>query len=250
MPDNSRKQLSFTTDVVLLSVLLTSTLMGGYLLHQNHLKRIRNSSCVPASFMRKKHLKGFVTSVGDGDNFHFYHTPGGKLLGWGIFRELPPVNKRKSVIKTRTGKTKTMLWSQETLHIRLCGIDAPECAHFGKPAQPYSDEALQWLRNRILGTSVKVLPLATDQYGRTVAEVQVKGNKWYNSFRTYNLSAEMLRAGYATIYEARSGAEFNGHKAWFLALEAEAKRKKRGMFIQGKKLITPREYKNQIKAGK
>jgi hypothetical protein len=24
-----------------------------------------------------------VTSVGDGDNFRIYHTPGGRLAGWG-----------------------------------------------------------------------------------------------------------------------------------------------------------------------
>lgn len=42
----------------------------------------------PGSF-RKRSIFGQVTRVGDGDNFHLYHTPGGRLTGWGWLRKVP-----------------------------------------------------------------------------------------------------------------------------------------------------------------
>lgn len=30
---------------------------------------------------------------------------------------------------------------QKQISVRLAGVDAPECAHFGMPAQPYGEEA-------------------------------------------------------------------------------------------------------------
>jgi len=31
--------------------------------------------------------------------------------------------------------------SKDTIGIRLAGVDAPECAHFGQPGQPFGEEA-------------------------------------------------------------------------------------------------------------
>lgn len=44
---------------------------------------------VKTGFLRRRKLLGKVTSVGDGDNFHFFHTPGGRLAGWGWARRVP-----------------------------------------------------------------------------------------------------------------------------------------------------------------
>ncbi|CAG8732981.1 7015_t:CDS:2, partial [Acaulospora colombiana] len=113
---------------------------GGIRVYKGFFKRIRNSEQVSSSdFEKKRWIKGVVTSVGDADNFRLYHTPG---FGWNWplkFRRVPSSAKDLK---------------EETLHIRMMGIDAPEAAHFGKPAQPYAEEALEWLRNAVLGKRV------------------------------------------------------------------------------------------------
>jgi endonuclease YncB( thermonuclease family) len=57
---------------------------------------------------------------------------------------------------------------RETIHVRLAGIDAPESGHFGMPAQPFSQEAKQWLSDRLLHRIVTIQPLRRDQYHRLV----------------------------------------------------------------------------------
>ncbi|ODQ78370.1 hypothetical protein BABINDRAFT_162607, partial [Babjeviella inositovora NRRL Y-12698] len=89
-----------------------------------------------------------VIFVGDGDNFRFYHTPDGFLTGWGWLCVMPPINKRG--------------YGKETLNVRLCGVDAPERAHWGNPAQPFSEEVLIWLRSYLVGRRMRIKPLSID----------------------------------------------------------------------------------------
>lgn len=245
----SASESMLSPQVVFSTTIVTSTILASVYFYKNYLRRIPNSSFIPPKYFRSRRLLGVVTSVGDGDNFHFFHTPGGLLAGWGWIRPIPEAVKksnrgRKPLAKAENCVKKTVV--KQTIHVRLNGVDAPECAHFGKPAQPYAQEALAWLRSTLLDRRVRLLPLAPDQYGRTVGEVHVQGNRWYNFFRKFNVSAEMLKNGWATLYEAKSGAEFNGRKALFQSLQAEAQRKRKGIFIQ-KKFETPREYKNKYK---
>lgn len=168
-------------------------------------------------------LHGKVTRVGDGDNFRFYHTPGGPFMGWGWLRKVP--EKRKDL-------------KDETLMIRLCGVDAPERSHFGNPAQPFSEEALRWLQNYLMGRSVTITPYSIDQYKRVVARAQV----WKPTGRK-DVSAEMLRNGLAVVYESKTGAEFGENEQLYRKLEAKAKAKKMGLWSLGRKLVTPGTYK-------
>lgn len=57
----------------------------------------------------------------------------------------------------------------ETIHIRIAGVDAPENAHFGQPAQPHAKESLEWLRSTIIGKKMRCQLLAKDQYNRIVS---------------------------------------------------------------------------------
>jgi len=129
-------------------------------------------------------------SVGDADNFRFFHTPGGRLLGWGWLRPVPI--SRKDISK------------QGTIHIRLAGIDAPEGAHFGNAAQPYAVEAQAWLTNYVLGKRVRVTLLSRDRYERVVCSVKI----WKWGIRR-DVSLEMAKAGWAEVYD-NSGAEYGG----------------------------------------
>ncbi|CCH42615.1 hypothetical protein BN7_2159 [Wickerhamomyces ciferrii] len=206
--------------------MLTSSVFGGYKFYRRFLKPIKTVQNIPSSYFHKKKMLGKVTSVGDGDNFHFYHTPGGILGGWHWLRKTPQTNQKGL--------------RSETLHVRLCGVDAPERSHFGKPAQPYSDEALGWLRSFILGKRVRVKPLALDQYGRVVGKATV-----WTLFGRKNVSLEMIKNGVGIVYEGKSSAEFDGDEMIFRENERRAKKARKGLWASKRKLQTPGEFKKQ-----
>lgn len=172
-------------------------------------------------------LRGKVLAVGDGDGMRVFHTPGGVLAGWGWLRRPPPVQAR--------GVAAT------TILVRLAGVDAPEMAHFGHPAQPYAKELLQWLRSYVLGRYVWIKPLAPDQYQRCVARCWVLRPTGFK-----DVAKEMVRNGIGVVYEGSSQAQFDGQEAVYRRLEAEAKRKRRGLW--GSKVKeTPLQYKKRVR---
>ena len=71
------------------TVLVTTTVLVSVRVYRSYLRRIPAATHVQPSFFRKRSLFGRVTSVGDGDNFHLFHTPGGRLAGWGWLRSVP-----------------------------------------------------------------------------------------------------------------------------------------------------------------
>ena len=78
--------------------------------------------------------------------------------------------------------------------MRIAGIDAPECAHFGRASQPFSGDALAWLRAALAGRRVRARLHSVDQFGRVVASVTVRRGLWRR-----DVGLEMLRAGMATV---------------------------------------------------
>ena len=64
------------------TVILTGSILALVRIRRR-LRRFNDASSISPAFIRKRSLFGQVTSVGDGDNFRMYHTPGGKLAGWG-----------------------------------------------------------------------------------------------------------------------------------------------------------------------
>ncbi|KAF4455154.1 hypothetical protein F53441_2474 [Fusarium austroafricanum] len=195
-------------------------------IYANYLRRIPGSAYVRPNFFRNRSIFGRVTSVGDGDNFHLFHTPGGRILGWGWLRKVPEARKE---LKDRT------------IPIRIAGVDAPECAHFGRPAQPFSAEALMWLRDYINKRNVRAYVYKRDQYDRIVATVYTR--RWL--FRK-DVGLEMIKAGMATTYEAKQGAEFGGRQKIYEKAQTKAKQKRKGMW-SGKTtdFESPRAYKTK-----
>lgn len=137
------------------------------------------------------------------------------------------------------------------LHIRIAGVDAPELAHWGREAQPYSKEALEWLTGLTLNKRVRAYIYRRDQYDRVVAKVYVR--KW---FFKKDVGLEMLKLGLATVYEAKTGAEFGTDEAQYRAAEEKARDRKVGMWAKpsliqrlggasAKAPESPREYKNR-----
>jgi endonuclease YncB( thermonuclease family) len=210
--------------VLLLSAGVSGSVILSYRFYRRYLCRIRTYlDLTPAILDNQRPLYGKVTRVGDGDNFRFYHTPGGAMLGWGWLRKVPT---SRSDLK------------DETLMVRLCGVDAPERSHWGKPAQPFSGEALHWLQNYVFGRYVTITPYSIDQYKRVVAKAKVW--KWTGR---KDVSAEMIRSGLGIVYEGKVGAEFGTSEAWYRALEKRSKLLRRGVWSLGKNLTTPGEFK-------
>ena len=77
--------------------LLPATALAGAILtcrglYNAYFRRMPGASSVPVTYFTKQRtLFGIVTSVGDGDGFRLFHTPGGRLAGWGWlpWRKIP-----------------------------------------------------------------------------------------------------------------------------------------------------------------
>ncbi|KAM5537315.1 hypothetical protein V8D89_009045 [Ganoderma adspersum] len=198
-----------------------------------YLKRIPNGGWVTPDMMKRKQwIKGYVTRVGDSDNFRLYHTPG---IGW-----IWPLRALRMPDKG-TGK--------ETLHIRIAGIDAPELSHFGKPTQPFAQESLEWLKNTVEGKIVYCQLLQQDQYGRIVAAPYLKPRLlpgWL--VRGKSVGLDMLRAGWAAVYKEAGRVYGKEGEAEYLRVEKEASEARRGMWQNGIPEL-PSEYKRRHREG-
>jgi endonuclease YncB( thermonuclease family) len=147
-----------------------------------------------------------------------------------------------------------LTYRAEQIHVRIAGIDAPELAHFGRPAQPFGKEALEFLTSYLINRRVRVQLWRRDQYERVVATVHVR--RGIIPLKR-DVSLEMLRRGLATVYEAKFGAEFGDMEAQYR--EAEAKAKSAGIGLWKERSIwqkmlgkeveqreSPREYKTRM----
>ncbi|KAF3904706.1 hypothetical protein ABW21_db0209769 [Orbilia brochopaga] len=223
-----------TIDILLPSVTTAATTITLIYVYRNYLKRYPDSNSLPPHFFRKKGLYGKVVSVGDADNFRMFHTPGGRIMGWGWFpgRRIPEGRKELK---------------GQTIHVRLAGVDAPECAHFGKPSQPHSTESLNYLTALLTSRYVRAHLLRRDQYERVVCSVSMrrKGILGLLGFK-HDVGLLMLRDGMAQVYEGTYGIEFGrrqGMESKYRAAEEEARSKKIGIWGLKGVYESPGQYK-------
>lgn len=209
-------------------VLLTGTCLASYSFYRSYLRRLPNAGLIPPPFYRKRSIFGHVTSVGDGDNFRLFHTPGGRLAGWGWlpWRRVP---SDKRALK------------DNTVHVRLAGVDAPELPHFGRGGQPGGKEAIDWLTAYLLGRRVRAYVYRRDQYDRVVATVYVR-----KGLLRRDVGLQMLKRGLATVYEAKTGAEFGALENQYRSIEALARSKRVGIW-GAKNFESPRDFKTRTK---
>jgi endonuclease YncB( thermonuclease family) len=146
-------------------------------------------------FDKNKSLYAFVERVVDGDTVRVRHLPGYNWRRW----------KHPSPLATRG-------IADQTLSVRLYGIDCPELAKFGKPSQPYGREAKEHTSRLVLHRVVKVTLLRKDQYRRAVARVETVPSRLFSwvpleVFRPKDLSVSLAAAGLAELYTG-GGAEY------------------------------------------
>ncbi len=140
---------------------------------------------------RREEARGTVTKVVDGDTFHL---------------ALDPVSKN--------------LLHEESVTVRLLGIDTPETVDPRKAPEPYGAEASKFLRALIEGKNVELFfdTEVWDSYGRLLAYVYVDGSRL--------VQEEMLKSGLAETFRKYSFA----FKDRFLETESLARAKKLGMW--------------------
>ncbi|MCG6135190.1 MAG: thermonuclease family protein [Nostoc sp. LLA-1] len=107
-----------------------------------------------------------------------------------------PLSEDWEVVRVADGDTITVKRGSETKRIRFCGIDAPETQ------QPMGKESTEKLRSLVAlaKNQVIIIPVETDRYGRTVAEVMAAvSGEWGIEM---SFQEEMLKSGMARIYPA------------------------------------------------
>lgn len=166
-------------------------------------------------------LTGRAVKVSDGDTLRFYHVP-----SW--FHSAQPDKGTKL--------------SDQTLPVRICTIDTPETAKFGKPGQAFGDDAKEYLSNLVLDQQCQIQLLTKDQYGRAVA--QVRRRRWF--FLTNYADEYMLKAGLAEVYLGSGAVYGRRGKDAYLNLQQKAQDAKKGVWSQANR-ESAAEYKARTK---
>lgn len=102
--------------------------------------------------------------------------------------------------KVSDGDTIAVNCNHEKLKLRFCGIDAPESK------QPLGKESKALMMKLVENKQVMIRPIEKDRYGRTVAEVEVKGDRKLDNgqYEVLFVNAEMVKAGLAYHYSQYS----------------------------------------------
>ncbi len=160
---------------------------------------------------------GNITAMRPHPTPAFAHRPRSRrwVLAWGLSGFVPAWASRRTgwwwgqVQHVTDGDT---VWlrqapTQQAVKVRLAGLDAPEiCQHWGRESRQALASVLQ------RGRWVAVHPLATDVYGRTVAQLWAGG---------WDVSAWMVAQGHAWA-DPRDGR--------LMALQQQAQQAGRGLF--------------------
>ncbi len=115
------------------------------------------------------------------------------------------------VVGITDGDTFKLLEKDSILHkVRVANIDCPE------RRQPFSNRAKQFTSDAIFSKEIRIEVINKDRYGRLVAHVIYD--------RAYQLSAELVKNGYAWNYDKYSDDEI------LIDLENIARKKKVGLW--------------------
>jgi endonuclease YncB( thermonuclease family) len=187
--------------------------------------QFNNAADIPAiMFHNDKSIYGRVVRVADGDTFRVRHYP------------LYPIQKESQY----EGKL-----ADNTIQVRLYGIDAPEIERDGKsyPSMPYAEEAKAWTAAKVNGQIVEVKLFQKDQYNRVLGKVTTT-----TTLTLIDISVGLLHNGYATLYEGK-GAEYDGNKDKMTKEIEYAQKNRLGIWTNGiENVQSPAEYKRIMRS--
>ena len=137
------------------------------------------------------------------------------------------------VTRVSDGDTIKVRGSSGEMTIRLVGIDAPETSHKKRePSQPFSQQSTKYLAGLALNKTVEIKEYGHDRYGRVLAVVTLGGK---------NINLEMVKAGFAEVYRGEHAKGFD--PAPYMDAEKDARSAKKGMWVQGAKYMSPRDWR-------
>ena len=147
-----------------------------------------------------------------------------------------PMSEDWDVVSVADGDTITVKRNGETKKIRFCGIDAPEKSQtLGKQSTEKLRSLVQLAKNQVI-----IIPVETDRYGRTVAEVMAAvSGEWGEEI---SFQEEMLKSGMAYYYR-KYAANCPNHLA-FEQAEEIGKTSKAGVW-SNPSLEKPWEYRKR-----
>lgn len=102
----------------------------------------------------------------------------------------------------------------------------------GEPGQPFSQQSTKFLAGMVLNKTVTIKEYGHDRYGRTLAIVVIDDK---------NVNLEMVKAGLAEVYRGEHASGFDPIP--YLEAEKRARAEKKGMWIQGDKHVSPRDWR-------
>ena len=143
------------------------------------------------------------------------------------------------VVRIIDGDTIKVLKMGNKISVRLVGIDAPETSkritkNKGIKGQPFSKESKNYLSSLVFDKYVDIKSYGQDQYGQTLGVI---------SYGMTNVNLKMIKAGLAEVFRGKMPTGFDPEPYW--KAEQEARRKKVGVWIQGDKYISPRDWRRQ-----
>jgi endonuclease YncB( thermonuclease family) len=108
-----------TLEIVSLSAISAFSFISGIASHKFYLKHFAQiktaGHLTPEYLSQRTPIRGLAVKVGDSDNFRVIHAPMGSL--W--------------LLRWKYYKSKLPTGSQDTIHVRLAGVDSPEGGFFG-----------------------------------------------------------------------------------------------------------------------
>ena len=144
------------------------------------------------------------------------------------------------VMRVYDGDTMKAEGSDIEIKVRLVGIDAPETSKKKRETgQPYSQQAKKYLTDLILKKTIDIRGYGLDRYNRILGLIYLNGR---------NINLEMIKTGLAEVYRGKSPRDLD--LALFAQAEQEAKRAKKGMWVQGDKYLSPKEWRKMRKGYK
>ena len=138
------------------------------------------------------------------------------------------------VTKVFDGDTVQVQGQDLEFRIRMVGIDAPETGGSRKKGQPYSQKAKKVLRQLIQGKKVRLKQYGTGGYNRILAEIFSQGR---------NINLTMIRQGLAEVYQGRLPKNLD--PAPYKKAQADARRRRKGMWSQGKAYKSPKTWRKE-----
>jgi endonuclease YncB( thermonuclease family) len=146
---------------------------------------------------------------------------------------IPAYADQLRVVRVTDGDTIKAAADHMEIVVRLVGIDAPEKSRKKRePGQPYSRKATKHLASLVLKKTITIKEYGTDRYKRILGVVFVNGT---------NANLEMVKAGLAEVYRGKHAIYFNPNI--YQKAEAQAIKEKRGMWVQGDKYISHKEWR-------